>query len=671
MRYKNTYKIFFGVLLILLPWSISKAIYDTPYSAQEIVNESVGFYQTNTCRYSLGEIFQVNSFNSKIEILPDLSSKVECFGKINGVDKAGEKIKVYVGTNPNIDFLLQSIFWLLMLSFIPKSKNFTPRFPNTLAIFIMTCLLFLHLMSEDRFYLSYSDTFTAKLGYDNYLLLSLLVGVPIVLNIFLDIIKTRFYNLVNFLPFIFLFLGTYNSLNLNFFLLTISFIGILSIQEGFYSKSFTFIYFIFSIIHVVNFKTSNTYFDVDKLKGFINSSQNKLSLIFWTLIIYFFINGLLYIFKESTKFVDLQKLKLNFLISASLIVLIGIASSLYNYFNYLSYYYLGLNKLGIKSFNSIEGNTWRGISPSAEAAGEYFAIVLLFWLIVSRLQFIKIAKFEIVLIFITLYGLYRSNNFAATVGLILFTILLFLNSSNLNTKLKKSIYVVGLVSIVGILNYGNDYSYNFASKTLLHQGISASLVSESLPGNEYGLNAAESSNFGQILLLEENDIKLSSSLKYSLKEFTENGNIRFIPDKIATWSFISVPINRSEKWGIFLAKYNPTIVEALFGYGPQQLSDYYLGHPTKYNEGLVLPHSSLLDILIFYGFFGVMLLSLFIISKSIQYRKNTLFAYLCFFILINYIKSDSILYLSSFVLSIFIFNLYRYKLISSEMIEYE
>ena len=671
MRYKNTYKIFFGVLLILLPWSISKAIYDTPYSAQEIVNESVGFYQTNTCRYSLGEIFQVNSFNSKIEILPDLSSKVECFGKINGVDKAGEKIKVYVGTNPNIDFLLQSIFWLLMLSFIPKSKNFTPRFPNTLAIFIMTCLLFLHLMSEDRFYLSYSDTFTAKLGYDNYLLLSLLVGVPIVLNIFLDIIKTRFYNLVNFLPFIFLFLGTYNSLNLNFFLLTISFIGILSIQEGFYSKSFTFIYFIFSIIHVVNFKTSNTYFDVDKLKGFINSSQNKLSLIFWTLIIYFFINGLIYIFKESTKFVDLQKLKLNFLISASLIVLIGIASSLYNYFNYLSYYYLGLNKLGIKSFNSIEGNTWRGISPSAEAAGEYFAIVLLFWLIVSRLQFIKIAKFEIVLIFITLYGLYRSNNFAATVGLILFTILLFLNSSNLNTKLKKSIYVVGLVSIVGILNYGNDYSYNFASKTLLHQGISASLVSESLPGNEYGLNAAESSNFGQILLLEENDINLSSSLKYSLKEFTENGNIRFIPDKIATWSFISVPINRSEKWGIFLAKYNPSIVEALFGYGPQQLSDYYLGHPTKYNEGLVLPHSSLLDILIFYGFFGVMLLSLFIISKSIPHRKNTLFAYLGFFILINYIKSDSILYLSSFVLSIFIFNLYRYKLISSEMNEYE
>lgn len=671
MKYKNAYKIFFGLLLILVPWSVSKAIYDTPYPAQEIVSESVGFYQTNTCRYSLGEVFQVNSLNSKIEILPDLSSKVECFGKINGVDKSGEKIKVYVGTNPNVDFLLQSIFWLLMLSFIPKSKNFTPKFPNTLAMTIMTSLLFLHLISEDRFYLSYSDTFTAVLSYDNYLLLSLLVGVLIILIIFMDLIKTRFYNLINFLPFIFLFSGTYNSLNLNFFLLTISFIGIIGIQEGSYSKGFTFGYFLFSVIHLVSFNTSNTYFDVDKLKGFINSSQNKLSLVFWVLMIYFFINGLLYLFKESIKFVNLQKLKLNFLISGSLIVLIGIASSTYNYFNYLSYYYLGLNKLGIKSFNSIEGNTWRGISPSAEAAGEYFAIVLLFWLIISKLQFIKIAKFEIILIFITLYGLYRSNNFAATIGLIIITILFFLNRSNLNTKLKKSIYVVGLMSLIGILNYSNDYSYDFTSKTLLHQGISASLVSESLPGNEYGLDAAESSNFGQILLLGENDINLSSSLKYSLKEFTENGNIRFIPDKIATWSFISVPINRSEKWGIFLAKYNPSIVEALFGYGPQQLSDYYLGHPTKYNEGLVLPHSSLLDILIFYGFFGVMLLSLFIISKSFQHRKNTLFAYLWFFILINYIKSDSILYLSSFVLSIFIFNLYRYKLISSEMTGYE
>jgi len=249
--------------------------------------------------------------------------------------------------------------------------------------------------------------------------------------------------------------------------------------------------------------------------------------------------------------------------------------------------------------------------------------------------------------------------------------LFILNSSSLNIKQKRIIYLTGLIALVTVLNYNNAYPYDVASESLLRKGISATLVSDSLPENEYGLNVTEDTNIGEILLLGENDINLSSSLKYSLEEFNGNGNIRFIPDKIATWSLISVPINRSEKWGIFLAKYDPSLTEALFGYGPQQMSDYYLGHPTKYNEGLVLPHSSLLDFMIFYGFFGVILLLLFTLLKSVKYRKNTLFVYLWFFILINYLKSDSILYLSSFVLSIFIFNIYQYTPIENEIIEHD
>ena len=662
MKHISVYKVFFVLFLVFIPWSITEAIYETPYPAQETVSDSVGFYQSNTCRYSVGEIFQANQINTRIQILPDLKSEIECFGKINGVDKAGEVIKVYVGTNSNIDFLLQSIFWLMMLSFVPKNKSFSQKYPISFAVFIMTSLLFLHLSGEDQFYLSFSDGFDVSLSIDNYLLLSLLIVIPILLNIFTDLIETRFYNLVNFFPFIFLFSGTYNSLNLNFFLIVISFIGIIAIQEGFYSKGFTLIYFVFSIIHLVNFETSDTYFDVDKLKGFINSSHNKSSLLFWTIIIYFFINGLLYTFRESKKYIDLKVIKMNFLISGCLIVIVGIASSVYNYFNYLSYYYLGLNKLGMKSFNSIEGNTWRGISPSAEAAGEYFAIVILFWIIVNKLHLHKVTMFEIILVFINLYGLYRSNNFAATISLVIITLVFLLNNSNLKRQLKISLYVVGVIALIATLNYNNDYTYDFASKTLLHQGISASIISENIQENEYGLNVAENSNFGQILLLGDSDIKLSSSLKYSLTEFNANGNIKFIPDKIAAWSIVSVPINRSEKWGIFLAKYDPSMIQAFFGYGPQQLSEYYLGHPTKYDDGLILPHSSLLDIIIFYGFFGASVLVLFLIAKSLKYRKNYLFAYSSFFILINFIKSDSILYLSSFVLGFFIFNLHDCKI---------
>ena len=67
--------------------------------------------------------------------------------------------------------------------------------------------------------------------------------------------------------------------------------------------------------------------------------------------------------------------------------------------------------------------------------------------------------------------------------------------------------------------------------------------------------------------------------------------------------------------GIFLAKYDPTIVEFLFGYGPQQFNEYYFGHNSKYNFGLFLPHSSLFNYLIFFGLFGVLGMSIFILLK--------------------------------------------------------
>ena len=159
-------------------------------------------------------------------------------------------------------------------------------------------------------------------------------------------------------------------------------------------------------------------------------------------------------------------------------------------------------KLGIKSFDSIDGNTWRGISPSAEAAGEYFAFSILFWIVVNKLMSSKISLFEGLLVIINLYGLLRSNNFAAAVSLAVLICIFYLNQSNLTKRLKNSIYVVSFLILIFGVNLSNEYSYDFTSKTLLHQGISASIVSDALPGNEYGLNAAENSNFGQILLLE-------------------------------------------------------------------------------------------------------------------------------------------------------------------------
>ena len=127
-------------------------------------------------------------------------------------------------------------------------------------------------------------------------------------------------------------------------------------------------------------------------------------------------------------------------------------------------------------------------------------------------------------------------------------------------------------------------------------------------------------------------------------------------------------INRTEMWGIFIAKYSPNLLEAMFGSGPMQLNGYLYKHDVRLDvpkyklEALFLPHSSILDILIFFGFFG-----LFITVGSILYliMKNYnlgIFKILTIFMLVNLLKSDSILYINSLLFFLFcIMGLYYYE----------
>ena len=102
----------------------------------------------------------------------------------------------------------------------------------------------------------------------------------------------------------------------------------------------------------------------------------------------------------------------------------------------------------------------------------------------------------------------------------------------------------------------------------------------------------------KIIAQSVEDLKIISAC--CSESITKIRDIKYLPNSVALISTVSLPINRSEKWGIFVAKYNPDLQSLLFGYGPQQITEYYLSHKTKYNSGLVLPHSSLLDYLIFH-----------------------------------------------------------------------
>ena len=80
-----------------------------------------------------------------------------------------------------------------------------------------------------------------------------------------------------------------------------------------------------------------------------------------------------------------------------------------------------------------------------------------------------------------------------------------------------------------------------------------------------------------ILLTDDNFSKASTSYRVLVDLFTNNFNIPLIPNLVGLISVISLLINRTEMWGIFLAKFDPNNFEALFGSGPQQLNEYLYG----------------------------------------------------------------------------------------------
>ncbi|MDA9712957.1 hypothetical protein N9U28_00030 [Acidimicrobiaceae bacterium] len=629
--------------------------------SQYVDESTVGYYQSNTCKLSLFDIQDVNFFNNSVEFLPDKFSSIKCSGKVNGVDYFEDGIKIYIGTNLLIDFFIQSFFWLVFIFLIPKkSKNLSENI-KPITFLIMSIIIYLHFLGEKNYYLSVYPEFETNLSFTNFRFNSIMITFLLLLFIFKDLVGSRLKNFINYIPFLFLLVGTYNTFNINFFYILIVFIGVhsfINTKKNFYLISS---YLIIATVYFYNLEKIYTNFDVDKIKGFVNSSESTPSLIYWVISFYFFIYGIMYLINSSKKSFDHILFRKNLIWSGSLIVIIGILSSFNRILNFYFYYYLGLNKFGMKSFESIQGNTWRGLSSSAEAVGEYFIFIIIFIIFSLFKNYKNLNYFELIGLIIICYGIFRANNKASLISgvILIFIFLLITKVSNLRVKIFG--FLLFFTGLLIVFQQINDYPFGYYSKGMLYHATLASNIESSLSLNQWGLSAVDDMNLGQIIIDNENSKSLSKASEFMLKEYTLRNNLSILPGWISVISSISVLINRSEKWGIFLAKYNPDITEFLFGYGPGQISEYYLGHSTKYNDGLVLPHSSILVCLIFFGLFGLLIGITFLFRIIKKNYKNSVFTFLLAYFLINLLKSDSLLYLNSFVLFMFVLNYYKFE----------
>ena len=81
-----------------------------------------------------------------------------------------------------------------------------------------------------------------------------------------------------------------------------------------------------------------------------------------------------------------------------------------------------------------------------------------------------------------IYGLYRSNNFAATVSVLIILVYVFLSKSKYFEN-KKKILIIGfiLIALIGSIIYIQDKSYEYLSTELVYE---ATLHQDFYPSND-------------------------------------------------------------------------------------------------------------------------------------------------------------------------------------------
>ena len=644
--------------LIILPFWRNAS--NNIYEPVEINDSTIGFYQSTTCNMSLINVVKKNLQNDlDLRFNNNNYAGLECFGKVTGLDKVGNIYLLSIGTNSNITIIIQSLIWISIL-FIISNFNVQLKEINFIYVIILSLFFTFQQFSEDRFYLQENKYFDISMSIDNYYLINIFLSFYLVLVLISIFIENNESKILNFFPYMFIIIGSLNGFNLNFFSIVLSYIGLKAILEKKTNNIFNYIYLFFMVAWSQSRRDIVSFFDTDKLKGFINSSNNISSLFFWSILVLLILNSFIFLAKESK--LNYKVISFNLLLSSNLIVVFGFLgaySPLQNFFNYL---FFGQNKRGINKLSSVDGNTWRGFSASAESIGEFYGFVILFCFLTLYLKKMKLNISLLLLIILPFYGLYKSNNFAAMVSLFV-ALFGLLSYQYLNQNQRKKIFLLLILFVlVGSIFLMNNLGLEYVSTQLLYEASLHSNLFSDLSSEAKSVEITRYFNAGEIesLLNIVNKGSSSSSLEYLSQIYLQsNFNISFVPNLVTVISFLSIIINRNEMWGIFTAKYNPNFIESVFGNGPYQLNNYLynlklrLDVPEEKLNSLFLPHSSALDILVFFGILGIILFiawNIYFMTLSTNNSGNKL---LLLFLLLNIVKSDSILYLNSVALLAF------------------
>ena len=646
MKTKKTGALLLLVLVVVIPWFNVDT--DNNYSIPKVSQEDISFFEVFPCKISLTEFILSNPesiYQNHFYFRPDNRSSIGCFGRISGVTVLQKGLEtqffISVGTSSLINLILQGLIWTVLFSLIPKNKELetskeTSRYKN-LIILLISYLLTFSIYAESRFYEKniYLLDFQEMKSY----LLIYLIFILLVKN-FVDIFISRSENIVNYLPYVYLITGLFSGFNLSFLAIVFLYYGFQSYLTGVKNNVFNYTALIITVWWLFNSRGS-AFFNVGKLRGFTSSIFEFNANLYWIIFSYLLIKGIWRIYLLNKKSFMLSTFTKNLSITSGLLLLFGTLSANFPVFNFFSYYFLGLQRYGIESKTPFAFSqdvyelkiSWRGIFPSSETIGEFYGLCLLF-LLFYIVKTSNISLLHYIGIFAASLGLYFSDNRTSIVLIFLSTLIYMSIKNGISLKLFKLKYLGFITIIFSFILIFMTQSSSFSDS---YKFMSDAIISKAdIFKKEYAISSFTS---------------LISGLESSSMSSTIFGFI----------SAIGYLLNRSEMWGLFVARYNPTYNELLFGSGPLNFGQLYGEVPVNSPDSFLLPHSSILSYLVFIGLIPLVLLLFIFLKDLYMNRDNVEFLIFSVFIFINIFKNDSLNYFSPFVFYTTLYLLVRDK----------
>tara|TARA_B000000609_G_C24168440_1_gene348537 strand:- start:699 stop:1937 length:1239 start_codon:yes stop_codon:yes gene_type:complete len=382
---------------------------------------------------------------------------------------------------------------------------------------------------------------------------------------------------------------------------------------------------ILSAIWIVN-STESYYFEPGKFRGFTSSIYEFNASIYWCVYFTLLVNGIWYLFKTKSNKFKFEKFIKNASLTSLTLLILGYLGANIPLINFFNYYYFGQQKFGITRNNPFEFDSWaeklswRGFYTSAETIGEFYGLCIILILYSYSIKK-SINKIETIGLAASLLGIYFSNNRTSMLIAFLFSIYLLIHNKPYKRNGTLLLSFFGIMLFTYLLGVDDlTYELDFITTRI------------SINTNSYSYEGINSS--------------------FSRWLNTNYGSEGFLSGLFGIFSFIGYFLNRSQRWGIFFARYNPTYLESILGSGPLSLGQVYGETPVGKTETFLLPHSSLLSFLVYFGFLGVSVLFLLLIYKYLNNRNSitTLGKMIMLFVFINFLKNDLANYFAPFVM---------------------